>query len=800
VTFLICAIGFPLLAGVLSLGCGLLVQRAAGGRLPGALLVPAGFAGIVVVSQLGTGLDLLSDVTPILVALLAVAGFALGRRRLAEGAVDWWAAGAAVAVYLLVAAPVLLSGTATFAAYGLDTTGAVQLMGADFLLHHAHDFSVLEPSAYAQTVVQYFEPGYPSGSHTAFAAIGWLTGQDLAWLYTEYMAFLVAVTVLGLYALVRRLPLSALACAAVAGIAAMPMLVYAYALQGAIKEMATLPVIALLAALVPWFADSWREHWSRVVPLAVACAAGLATIGVAFAPWLAPFALAGLVLTLRGGGRGALRGAGVRAAAFVVLLAVCALPTLILLPDYLATTGFLTAQNELGNLLGPLRKLQSLGIWLTGDYRGEPGTLRTETFVLAGVAVVAAGLGAVWVVRRRAWGVILFLGVSVVAWAFVTRRGSPWADAKALMIFSPAVVLTAMLGAMGLASWGRRVEGLLLAIVVSGGVLWSDALAYHDTTLAPRERLEELSDLNEVVAGRGPTLAPEFEDYSEWFLRDGQPDGPSISWALRPVTLRDGGGAAYGQSYDLDQLPLDYVMAYPSIVIRRSPAASRPPSPYRLVARGAYYEAWRRPATTGSVVEHYPLALPPRAVGVPRCSEVRALGRRAAAAGGQLAASTRPESLVLRPAEMSKDPSWSAPDPATGAVQAAGPGRIGGPIDVAVAGRYRVALQGSFSRATSVLVDGRVVGTVDYEANEPGQYSRVGVVELSPGRHTVLVLRAGGDLRPGNGSKSTIGPIVFTPDVPDDPRVNVVVPPARWRELCGRPADWIEIVRPGAPR
>ena len=334
-TFLICAIGFPLLAGVLSLGCGLLVERAAG-RLPGALLVPAGFAGIVVVSQLGTGLDLLSDVTPILVALLAVAGFALGRRRLAEGAVDWWAAGAAVAVYLLVAAPVLLSGTATFAAYGLDTTGAVQLMGADFLLHHAHDFSVLEPSAYAQTVVQYFEPGYPSGSHTAFAAIGWLTGQDLAWLYTEYMAFLVAVTVLGLYALVRRLPLSALACAAVAGIAAMPMLVYAYALQGAIKEMATLPVIALLAALVPWFADSWREHWSRVVPLAVACAAGLATIGVAFAPWLAPFALAGLVLTLRGGGRGALRGAGVRAAAFVVLLAVCALPALILGVGYVA--------------------------------------------------------------------------------------------------------------------------------------------------------------------------------------------------------------------------------------------------------------------------------------------------------------------------------------------------------------------------------------------------------------------------------------------------------------------------------
>src|SRR5438874_2246087 len=58
---------------------------------------------------------------PVVIAL-AVAGFALslpaaGRR------VDWWACGAAVGVYLVFGAPVLLSGRATFAGWiKLDDT------------------------------------------------------------------------------------------------------------------------------------------------------------------------------------------------------------------------------------------------------------------------------------------------------------------------------------------------------------------------------------------------------------------------------------------------------------------------------------------------------------------------------------------------------------------------------------------------------------------------------------------------------------------------------------------------------
>ena len=40
------------------------------------------------------------------------------------------------------------------------------------------------------------------------------------------------------------------------------------------------------------------------------------------------------------------------------------------------------------------------------------------------------------------------------------------------------------------------------------------------------------------------------------------------------------------------------LLIYRTLVLRRSPAQSRPPSPYRLIWRGDYYEVWQRPAGT----------------------------------------------------------------------------------------------------------------------------------------------------------------------------------------------------------
>ena len=47
-------LAFPAVLAVLCLGAGLLVERAAGTRLPGQLLPPLGFAALVAVTQLTT--------------------------------------------------------------------------------------------------------------------------------------------------------------------------------------------------------------------------------------------------------------------------------------------------------------------------------------------------------------------------------------------------------------------------------------------------------------------------------------------------------------------------------------------------------------------------------------------------------------------------------------------------------------------------------------------------------------------------------------------------------------------------
>jgi len=130
----------------------------------------------------------------------------------------------------------------------------------------------------------------------------------------------------------------------------------------------------------------------------------------------------------------------------------------------------------------------------------------------------------------------------------------------------------------------------------------------------------------------------------------------------------------------------------------------------------------------------------------------------------------------------------------------AGQGAIEGSVRLRQGGRHHLWLEGSFGRGVRVVVDGREVGEVAYEPGNPGQYLSVGEVELEPGRHTVRVVRGGGDLRPGNGggaqsSARHVGPLVFSPQS-NERRAVETVSPARASRLCGLKLDWIEVVGP----
>ena len=86
-----------------------------------------------------------------------------------------------------------------------------------------------------------------------------------------------------------------------------------------------------------------------------------------------------------------------------------------------------------------------------------------------------------------------WLALTVLLGVSLTRVGAAWSDAKTLMLSSPVFILLAWAGVSGFEP--RRGDTRLwsLAAALSGGVLASDAVQYHDSNLAPTARYDELA-------------------------------------------------------------------------------------------------------------------------------------------------------------------------------------------------------------------------------------------------------------------------------------------------------------------
>ena len=97
---------------------------------------------------------------------------------------------------------------------------------------------------------KYLGSGYPGGGPWTLGALSNLTPVDLSWLYQPFLAFLAAMSALSIYFLLARL-LAGRALRAVAAIvAALPNVLYAYVLEGGIKELSTSCFLLLTAAVL----------------------------------------------------------------------------------------------------------------------------------------------------------------------------------------------------------------------------------------------------------------------------------------------------------------------------------------------------------------------------------------------------------------------------------------------------------------------------------------------------------------------------------------------------------------------
>jgi hypothetical protein len=797
---------FPLLLLAVCLGSGLLVQWLAGWQLPGATLISVGLAAQIALVSLVTRSGAIAHYATAAAVVIAVAGFALGWRALRTMALDGWLVAAGVAVFLVCAAPMVLSGQTTFLGYFVLNDGGFHLPLMNWIISHGHALpTALPASSYTATLDSYLTTSYPVGADMAIAALRPLVGQDVAWLFQPFQAVVMAFGATVVYELWRTTigsrPLRALAAFA----AAQAGLLYAYYAEASIKEVSTAWLITLTVVIV--FATLRRGmSWRGWIVLAVIAVAGDQILGLTIAAWIGIPLLAFVVVTAWRGREVASRyprrrAVPVAGAIVLVLAGVIAIVVDRELPQIRVVRAVLTGSNQVGNLGHPLPRLEMVGIWPSvGDFRTPVvtgGIGHVLAYVLIWLAVASGIGGIVWALARRHWEPLLLIASSGIAAAYLLSQGDPYADGKVMMIFSIASIATAMLGPAALldlvasrdrqprrAWWAMPAWGL--AAVITAGVLWTTVETYRSAAPAPRARLNELAAIDHGFVGRGPTFVAPSNEYVGYFLRDMAP----VDSALSPVVLRSGLPAVPHQPIDPDDLPLATVESYRLLVLDSGPLTSRPPSNFRLAYRGRFYDVWRR--TSGpAVLSHSPLGGAIQPGSVPGCRAVERLARRALARHAHLAYVRRPASPAFVPARAKLSPAWLKIDNRT--VDATGPGEASGQIRLARTGNYRITVEGDVSRELRLQVDGHPAGSISGQLGPPGQTTSVAIRRLSAGRHEVRIYRAGSRLAPGANTPSLLGPVVFQ-QLGYQLRVDSIAP-ARARRLCGRRLDWIEVIR-----
>jgi hypothetical protein len=780
---------FPVLLTALCLGCGLLLEVLLGRRLPGTLVAPAGFAVVVVVTALLTARGETAFLATPATVLLALAGAALtfpwaGRR------LDRWALLAALGIFAAYAAPVVLSGDPTFTGYvKLDDT-ATWMAFVDRAMEHGRDLSGLEPSTYQTTLAVNLPLGYPIGAFLPLGAGARLTGTDVAWVVQPYMATMAALLALCLYQLAQPLLGSRPLRAVVAFGAAQPALLFGYGLWGGIKEIAVALAIALLAATAP-AAIKADLGWRGTLPAALTTTALLAMVGSGGLVWVLPIlGLAAFALWRSEGVPVLLRQAWPLALTVLLL----AIPVLFASGVFSPTQGGLTSDAELGNLIGPLSLAQFAGVWIAGDFRLDPSEGGLTTYLIVIVLLAAAGGG--WLAwRRRSWGLLFYAAGAGAGSVAVFLYSSPWVGAKALASGSPALLLLALIAAAAFATRVERVLGTTVLGLILAGVLWSNALGYHDVSLAPYDQLRELESIGEEFAGEGPALMTEYQPYGvRHFLRKLDAEGAS-ELRYRLVPLVDGGELEKGEWADTDRISPPSLLTYRTLVLRRSPAQSRPPSVYSLVRGGDYYEVWQRPPAA-PFAQRLPLGDFEDPAEKPSCSEVRRLGL-VAGDNGAVAAVERGPNVVVSLEDSAHPSSWVPTEPGSPDLVPGGPGIAQLRASVPFSGRYGLYLQGSVRNRLTALADDVAVGSVEQQLNASQQFLYFGEVDLAAGGHDFELELAGQTLAPGSGGPpEPIGPLVLSPSEPGDLEVREVRPDEAAL-LCGQRLDWVESIPQG---
>jgi hypothetical protein len=789
-------VGAPVAMWVVCLGCGLALERVVRVRLSNALLLPLGLCVALALIYPGYAAGAGDALALALLAIVALAGLVLAKDGLRARMNPGLPGVAGLAAYVLYMLPVIAYGHWTWSGYDFVNDSGFEMLLASHVKGYGLALGNIPLTSEQQFLMSYLNNGYPLGTQSLLGTLSGLTDTDVAVLYQGFIASLAALSAVALATVTRGL-LDARRAALVGFAAIAANLTYQYALQGNIKEIGLLATLCAGLALGRATIELGTPYVGAVL-MAVIVAAALATYNAVAVPFLGALALfLGLGLLF-------VRHVRPSSGWIGPLVVGLGLAGLLSIPSLVSFKTFFSAAStgqgstgvgaiQLGQLLRPLPLSQIGGVWLSGEYRLAIVSHRAD--LLTSIATVAILLAivpcVVWALRARQVAVPAAVGMVGLVLLVVFPRVSPYAQGKLLAMCSPLVVFAGVAGLLCLRGRRAGALGLILAAGATFAILASDLLAYNHDRVAPTGRMEAIRQTGDHFAGRGLVLWNEFEEYAKYFARAAKISVPFEALTPQQVELR-APTYFYGHYFDLDQELLPFVEKYPIVVTRRSPAASRPPANYRLVYENAYYLGWER---TGEpeVLEHLPLQQIYSPTLPVDCGALAPIVAKAPH-GARLVVAEAPELSGYEPLSDPKHPTgWTADPVQAGLVFTATPGRVEGELTAKRAGTYRVWVQGDFPRSLHVQVDGRDVGSVS-GSNTPGQWLQATALRLGPGKHLVAVTRAAGrdHLGPGEWAVGTLGAVALQSEAPER---MTTLPLSRWRGLCGREADWVEVVR-----
>lgn len=491
----------------------------------------------------------------------ALAGLWLTLRRaggdLADGRL-----GLAVGVLaaLLAALPFIVEGRAGILGTGLNPDMSQHLFAADRLATGGSE--------------RLIDGGYPLGPHSLAVAMAEL-GPSTVQAFNGLTLAIAVAACLAPLALVGRLGRWwALAGSLCVGFA---YLVAANLVQGAFKETMQALFVLAFAIGLGLVADGERTRGRRLpalVPLAVVAIGSVYVYSFPGLLWLGGAAGAWVLLELVLRREGV--GAAVRAWAGAVgvalgLFVVAVAPELPRLVDFASFETFDPDGEGLGNLFNRLSPLEALGVWPTGDFRVEPGDGAVPAFAFyvgGAAAVAAAAYGLAWAWRRDWRAPLAALAAAAALWLYSLVAGTPYQEAKALVLAAPLVALLCVRAlassgpALAAAAYLAAAGGSSLLVLVNGQVGpsgYSPALA---------ELRPQLGTGSTIVEAPAELLSEQHgRDYLVWELRgnricvreEGSDEGPANARVIRVQIDAHGavvprsvegpsGGSAHGET------------------------------------------------------------------------------------------------------------------------------------------------------------------------------------------------------------------------------------------------------------